>query len=429
MRPRPIAPNPSAGIATRRMSAAAVFAVLGWLFLLSMDTIFRSLIPAASLLRLAVPALLVVIACSSPRTGRRPRTAALRIALLAFIAVSSLSVATSVSPILAAVKLVLYLSVMLPLLHPGIAGLFSPDSRSLWRLSQIALAILAANLLMSFRSPGGFMTNPNQAGLLALVVAPLMLFNASRPTRKQRRLGRLGGIVCVLLVLATRSRGAMLGLLGAGFVHFVLRPGASRGPRVALALLTGSAVLGFLLTTNQSAIRSLVYKGDGQSIKDIVDAPRRLMFAEVIEAWSQRPLRAYGFGLSHRVTAESLNTVLRTGRLSWITGEMGSSTLGMLIGGGLQLVVASYAVIACILLRGYSHLADKRTTGTSKAIVRALLAGLFGLLVSAQTENWLMAPMTFATFAFWLYCGMILHAADQYGFRPKLRQRNQAENV
>ena len=56
-------------------------------------------------------------------------------------------------------------------------------------------------------------------------------------------------------------------------------------------------------------------------------------------------------------------------------------------------------------------------------MVRALLAGLLGLLVNAQAENWLMAPMTFANLAFWLYCGMILGAVGQSGFQPTVRRR------
>lgn len=403
-----------AGLLQRFPSALAVpqgrslttWAVIGcWLLLVAVDSRWRGYIPAAAALRLVVP---LVLVAAVVRSGfRSPRMRGLpRKWLWGFIAVALASVVFSTVPELAGIKLVLYLLVVLPLLHPAIAAYLSPESLGLWRLSQVSLGIMTASVVLCSRYPGGLMLSQNGLGGLALLVTPLMLYNASLPIPSRRKLGRIGVVVCIAAAILGHSRGALIAMWLTFVTYYQLRRGRTGATAVVLTsglILLGTAYL--LVTSGSEYVRDYVYKGDQSKLFD--DA-RQLMFHECIDAWVERPILGYGFGLTHRVKPDDVAKVLATGRLSWFTGELGSSTLGFLVGGGILLLLAFYGFMAVVLLLGLRATRTPGIPAPVKAMLHALIAGLIGLLLAAQSENTLTAPLTCISFLFWLYVGCLL---------------------
>src|SRR5690242_2485987 len=101
--------------------------------------------------------------------------------------------------------------------------------------------------------------------------------------------------------------------------------------------------------------------------------------------------------------------VWKTGRLSWFAGEFGNSTLAMLSGGGLILVVILYGMIGFIVLSGMDTLRKMQRGAPPYVFVAALISAIMGLLVNAQAEAWLMSPITWPTIFFWFYCGLLFY--------------------
>lgn len=390
---------------------ASLLLILCWAYLLFVDTIWGQSIPGGMFLRGFVPLVLLGFWLGSPLAHTCAIPPAVRFFLLLFTAVGILSVAFSVSPLLAGLKLAAYLAVMLSLLQPAIARRFGPNSQALWRLSQLGFFLLPLNVFLLPGSRGGLMQGPNGMGGLALIVFPLMLFNASVPFRNRRRMGQVGLVLCVIIALLSRGRGSSFAIYVMCVVHYMLGRFRSGGfgvlAAVLFCLLSASGAIA--LAGYNEYVRSYIYKGDGQRI---FAGERERMLAECTRAFEQRPLLGWGFGLSHRVTPDAFDTFLRTGRLSGSVGELGSSTLGLLVGGGVLLLLAFVGVVGSIIAAGLKSLFAPLTPAPIKEQLRAFIAGIIGLLLIGQTENVLMAPLTSLTMLFWFFGGIVIWAAS-----------------
>ena len=378
-------------------------------FLLSLETFIAAHIPFASILRFAFPIILLVSHIFAPKKMHRSH---LSMFLWLFAFVGILSTLCGNSLLLGGIKLYLYLSVLFPLLQSlRIHTAFAPSSRGLLFLEKISLGILVLCVLMLPGRLGGIFKNPNQLGLFTVIVVPLAFYRITTPgTHLEKNSGLFMLLLCVTLVIFSKSRGGAAAMLVSILVFFSLRRSASISRillHVLMLLIFGGLTFA-LSSTIQKRFLDYAYKGD----KAVVDGARQMMFEETLSAFQKRPMLGYGFGLSWLVDSNAEKLALRTGRLSWAVGEFGNSTLAMLSGGGLVLVFVFYSMISVILMRGLRFLRCRQRESTNYAFAAALTAGICGMLVSAQSEAWLMSPMTFSTVFFWLYCGLLLHVSD-----------------
>jgi O-antigen ligase len=98
----------------------------------------------------------------------------------------------------------------------------------------------------------------------------------------------------------------------------------------------------FILAFNigqKESVRKFVQKGSETSL---IDSVRQNAFERSLSYFNDKPILGYGFGLSWNVKASDIDAVLRTGRMSMFVGEFGNSTIAILIGGGLLLLICYY---------------------------------------------------------------------------------------
>lgn len=391
------------------MTPTATTIIVAWLYLISIDSVWRSQIPGGMAFRLMVPTALLFVWFYPYAYRLLPMPPLIRYGLVSFGLAAGVSVSTSVSPTLSGMKLALYLAVMLPLLHSAIAGHFWPASAATWKMAQAALVLLILCAVLRLRNPGGLMLYVNGMGGLAVQIAPLMLFMAAVPLASRRRVGLIGVALCIAIALLSRGRGSVLAMYVMLSTYYLL--GRRRSLLVVLLMVSMFLVVAVfvMLTSDIDYMQSLIYKGKSQNVLDV---QRRLMFVECLQAWLRQPLVGYGFGLSHRVSPNSIDAVLASGQLSRHVGELGSSTLGLLVGGGALLGASFFMLIGSIFYLGVTAYWSPHTPAPSRAMLRAMIAGLLGFLVSAQSENTLMAPLTSFTLLFWFYSGLIIHNAS-----------------
>jgi O-antigen ligase len=244
-------------------------------------------------------------------------------------------------------------------------------------------------------------TNPNGIAGCGVAALPIFLFRWDDVHHK--KWAALSVLVSVMGIVASGSRGGAAAALCTLLVYFGLRRSANWRTVVALAFV--AAVTGALLLWISAEAVEFAYKGG----ETLLDAARQNQYSETMEAFRKRPLFGYGFGLSWNVQRRHVADALSTGRLSWFVGEFGNSTLAILSGGGLALVLAFGALLARTFDFSYRSLAS--LIGLRRRFQLAMIAGLAGMVVHSQSEAWLMAPLNWITIVFWLYVGLAVFTA------------------
>jgi len=369
------------------------------------------MIPQGNRIRVLVPALLSLIFLFGPRTGGWDAKSRLIPWLLGFVAVGAVSSFFCVAPTLGLMKLALYMAVIVPaLLCPSLFAWFAPLSRHLLLFTTACLVVLAASLagVAVFR-------NPNTLGALALFSIPLMALQLGHGSIRRRRLATIAIMIGVVVCVASASRGATLGLLVGAAVFF----GLKRSSSIRSIIFVGTAVaaVSVLLFSTSDRVAKYSYKGQNRVIDDI----RMNMMDETLTAFRERPILGYGFGLSWRIRPENVEAALRHGRLSWYVGEFGNSTLALLAGGGLLLVIVVYGIVGTVVLTGIRSLRVNGRDWPYRQFQLAMTSGVLATLTQAQAEAWLMAPMNWQCVLFWLYCGSVFFVATHPAFRNGLR--------
>jgi O-antigen ligase len=150
-------------------------------------------------------------------------------------------------------------------------------------------------------------------------------------------------------------------------------------------------------------VRGFIDKGSDSSLLDSV---RQSAWQESLDYFSEKPLLGYGFGLSWNVQAEDLDIVLRTGRLSRIVGEFGNSTLAILIGGGLLLLICYYGLIFSLCYRSVILIYRLPFRDPRRRILIIRISVVAGLFTNSQGEGWMLS-LGWPTFILWMFLGQM----------------------
>ena len=161
--------------------------------------------------------------------------------------------------------------------------------------------------------------------------------------------------------------------------------------------LFGSVAVG---VEENTAVSNFAYKGG----ENIMDDKRRLMFDESLDSFLKEPVFGYGFGLSDRVDTADQKEVFQTGRLSQIVGEFGNSTIAILCGGGIALLLTLGGLIGVVVINGIDRLTILPIGHPFRQMLCASVSGVIGLGVQAQAEGWMLS-YTWPTFVFWMLLG------------------------
>jgi O-antigen ligase len=396
--------------------AAWVF-IAGWLLLVLVDTPWSDLIPRVNIVRVGAPALLLLLLLVERKSRfylRGHGVTHFGVWIFLIAAAGMLSSALAEAPVLGYLKLALYLSMMVPLcLSHALRRAFDPSSFGPWHMALLSAMILAVSVVMLPGNTSGVFDNPNKLAMFGVYTWPLFAFMTRQQANLKRLVGHLGVMMCVGVCILTFSRGGMVGL-AAGLVTYAAVRVAPTIRSMAVAFIVFGGCLGIMFLLNEP-LKELAYKGR----ETFVERTRILMFEETMRAWSYRPILGYGFGLSWTLSKEDVDAVLEAGRMSWFTVEFGNSTLAMLSGGGIVITVLFYGLILAVGWRALDSLRDPTMPPRTRDFQRALFAGLVGMVVHAQAEAWLMAPLTSVTAVFWLYMALAAHFAT-----PRAPQTN-----
>jgi hypothetical protein len=386
----------------RWRDSVALTVTLGWVLLNIVDTPWAQMLPYINPARVLVPASLCLILIFEPR--QRSGASGMRLGPWVgwILAAGMLSSAIAYVPSLGMLKLALYMGVLIPIcLSRSLRDAFSPDAPGLRCLGWVMLAMLAASAVLLPINRTGLYDNPNKLGMLTVCGWPLLMWHIHESSRTGRRIrwviGWAGLVMCIVVCVATWSRGGIVSLAAGLVAYAALR----RSPTIG-SLLVGFlfvAALGALLWVMGDVFREYAYKGR----ETLLGEGRTLVAQETLRAWMARPLLGYGFGLSWTMTPEDAELVFQTGRMSWFSLEFGNSTLAMLSGGGLVIAALFYGMIGSVCLAGVRSLQLRGTEPRMRDLQLILVAGIIGMLVHSQAEAWLMAPLTWPTVLFWVY--------------------------
>jgi hypothetical protein len=419
---RPAAFTPRAAAPRRKQFAAPAVAKrarvspICWIFLgcvallNAVDTYWSDSFAGANPLRAAVPVTLSAVLFAEIFRRRRIEGGRVMEWVAAFVCAGAISSAFCAVPILGFIKLGLYIAVLVPLcLSNWLHRAFDGRSRGMEILAGSALLLVLVNVALFPITQSGIYDNANKAGMFAVCAWPLMAVFIRDPRRWARYAARLGVAACIALCLVTWCRAALASVLAGLVMYASLRKEATM--RSVLTGLMVSAILGgasYFLA--KESVQEYAFKGRTQ----LMDGTRQFMFRETVErVWEDSPILGYGFGLSWTLRPSDVDAVLTSGRMSWFTVEFGNSTIAILSGGGFVLLAAFIGLLGCagrIVFRG---LRSPALPPAQRDMLLALCAGIASLLVHAQAEAWLMAPLNWSTVIFWFYVGLAVYLARQ----------------
>jgi O-antigen ligase len=253
-----------------------------------------------------------------------------------------------------------------------------------------------------------FFVNPNQVGIYSVLAIGICLskISSSRSTTKWKTVTLNGVLLSYVMVMLWQSgsRTGLVSCLVLLLVWFSLK--SSRAITTTIGVLVLVLVTSSFLTTTfgineNENVRSFIDKGSEGSLMDSV---RQNMIDESLVHFKERPLLGYGFGLSWNVQAEDLDIVLRTGRLSRIVGEFGNSTLAILIGGGLLLLICYYGLIFSLCYRSVILIYRLPFRDPRRRALIIQISVVAGLFANSQGEGW-MISLGWPTFILWLFLG------------------------
>ena len=152
------------------------------------------------------------------------------------------------------------------------------------------------------------------------------------------------------------------------------------------------------------------------------------MIEESLSHFSEKPLLGYGFGLSWNIQARDLEIVLRTGRLSRLVGEFGNSTLAILIGGGLLLLIAYYGLIFALSFRSLFLFYRLPLRDPRRRLLLLGLSLVAGLFVNSQGEGW-MISLGWPAFILWMVLGQMNHLLGVSAQTPLRNNRRKMSSL
>lgn len=311
------------------------------------------------------------------------------------------------APLLGLIKICLYAGLMIPLF-------FSQWTANCFRHAE-RIGPLGFGLFLLVVAAPFIFRNPNQVGLAALFALPFILNikGLRRPhirSREKLHVFRLGGIALIFLILViSASRGSLVGGTAAILSYMAIR----RSPnlrsilgKLTVIISSGLFISFFAGFEQNRTVRDFAYKNDvaGRINETLIDDTRLLMFDDSIESFLKRPIFGYGFGLSENVRVEDQKQVFQTGRLSQIVGEFGNSTIAILCGGGIALLLMLCGLIGIVIINGINKLLILPIGHPFRQMFSASVSGVIGLGVQAQAEGWMLS-FTWPTFVFWMLLG------------------------
>ena len=392
-----------------RVRLASFGVVCVWAFLGLYDTGLLEGIPAKSAIRFASIGLLALglLATAKSNPGVRITPAFLACALL-FMSIGVASSMAGNSPALGLLKLVLYGLVLFPLGLLGNAGkMLTSEYGGRNLLVYVGVGFLGLGLYRAFGPVSEDLGNTNFVSALSVCALPVFLLDHScrRPTLPRWALVA-AVLIAVVVCILNHSRGALGGNLAILGPWAVLRKkpsisGIATVVAIALALI-------ITLTALNARVKEYAYKGRNA----LLDAHRANELETCMRFAQKRPFLGYGFGLSWRVQPHHFNKVLKNGRLSWYVGEFGNSTLAILAGGGLLLLLAFSSMVFVALSSGIKamrHIHRSHGSTHEYRMLAAMFCGVLGLLVHSQAEGWILSPATMPTFTLWLFVGGLMY--------------------
>jgi O-antigen ligase len=258
--------------------------------------------------------------------------------------------------------------------------------------------------------------NPNSMGaVMGIVMMPVLLwgFLISEGTLKLRRGFAL--TLCILLLLSSYARAAMVGAAVSSFVLCVAMRRYRlllKGLGVALvAALVVAAMVPLRSGQSESLISAFVYKGreDGG-----IMASRTTPWQKTSVVIQRHPLFGAGFGTS--ATAADVSKVGTFTTTAASSREHGNSYLALLEWVGLLGVLPFVALISMIVFNVGRVMLWVRRTGSPFSPMVPLAAVLLSGLIHATFEDWLFAVGYYMCVFFWAFAFVlvdVLRATEQ----------------
>lgn len=351
-------------------------------------------------LAIAVPVALLA-RNGSPRSTRLPRGFGVLLVLAAYgVAIGFRSEA----PVWALTKCMAYAATSLVFLSGGVSLVerFGRDRvllvwRMLWR-ALLAYSVVAVGLGLWKSGPEGLYGptgNPNMFGSILLSMGLILCI----PVKAENNLIRLAEIgIGGALLVATRSRASLGGVLLGAAMAILLYPGLRRWAWAAAILVITTSVV---LSRSEQAISNLEVVAEGSTLGEVTRS-RSENWERSWEAMKAGLPFGLGWGVKDGMKSEwSLSIAGRTrGR------EEGTSWLPI----GEELGIPGFVLFAWLWVG--------LVRAVAVAPVRSRVAGgaaLTTYFVLATFEGWLLSPGNWESAAFWTTLGILLARPSESG--------------
>lgn len=387
-----------------------------------LGTVFQPLRWALLLLGIAVLSLRFFLA----RTAARAVASKFMYLLSFFIAISALTLVTTVSFDFSTLKFVALLCLLFVAWRGAsdVLAAYGPSGASRVMLGMavhpagpIALSLLGyfgiGPSVVSNSGFGGYIRNSNGLGVLILIVLPWSasaLFRSSRQSRERRFAFALVFLVLGYGLLLTAARGSIVGAL----LAFSVLCAVHADRKVAAILILFSALAGARTLSDPALLPSLAqryfYKQRYAQALETNPLQSRIGPWKVSErTFLENPWLGLGFGVTSRAEMNwSFSSRSGPGAL-----ETGSSLWSSLVQVGLLGSVPLFLAVVLLMIdagRFAWRVKDPRFTG--------LYGSALALAVSAAFEGWLIAPGSFPATYFWLQCFFLNAVMSRYRPAP-----------
>ena len=375
----------------------------------------------AGLARWPMLGLLLFACMATPPPRRRPIDGKVVVLFLCFLLAALYSTAVGIAADKSILRL---LSVLLIIIAAAILSGAWADQRGrdmfLAELVFMARFVAFSSFLLLVarvnlgRVPGrfsGWTSNPNELGtMLLLLTVPVLHRAMTAPSRGFRSERLLLGVIGVVL-LATGSRGAILGIAFGVLVYlWSVRKVSIRSSLVAAALsaLLYTAVGGADTVRQVPGLRRLVPKDSIEDDLDIAElralSGRGEVWKLTLELFEKNPWRGYGWGV------ESELLEIHSDRIHYHQGaHVHNSYLSLLLQVGLLGAIPIVLLLLTAVRRsGRAILREHESSSIPSGHAGVLLAMFVGGLAHAFVESWLFATGNLNSLIFWPVWFMLL---------------------
>ncbi|OQX71727.1 hypothetical protein B6D52_00425 [Candidatus Parcubacteria bacterium 4484_255] len=275
---------------------------------------------------------------------------------------------------------------------------------------------------------------PNFLGSWLLLVLPVPLIFLHRRDFKIKTLAFLLFLLLLYTLFLTKSRGAIVGLIALFIFLFFVWLWKRNKKLIIIPIICFLFILSFVFfsqtntqKSNKSPV-SLPFLARLQSFTNLREAGQyRLMHWQAsLELIKQKPILGYGIATQRFNFPKYYQPEFAVYEKPNIYLDYAhNDILDVLLSTGFLGLISYLLLVGYVFIIGWKYFLKKSEKSDSQIIVLALMAGLFGYLVSILFSFHVMSTLLY----FWLFCVLILFLSRPFPIILKQSNQNRGINL